>query len=193
MLCSLMIVLGSLVVLETPPAHATHVAPADATATAALLTTTDRRVRAGDARIQMLMMEGVRRSATFASLIAALNATDVIVYIEPVRRLAPLLSGRMLLIPQSPGGPRYLRIQVMTHASGNELIATIGHELQHALEVAARPDVIDLASMIELYRRIGFPLKGQPGYETSAARAAGDSVLDELTKKKVATPRPARH
>jgi hypothetical protein len=37
-----------------------------------------------------------------------------------------------------------------------------------------------------LYRRIGVPLKGQPGYETSAARAAGDAVLDELTKKRVA-------
>jgi hypothetical protein len=179
-LCSLMIVLGSLVVLETPPSHATHVAPADASATATLLTTTDRRVRAGDARIQMLMMEGVRRSATFASLIAALNATDVIVYIEPVRRLPPLLSGRMLLIPHSPGGPRYLRIQVMTQASGNDLIATIGHELQHALEVAAATDVQDQLGLERLYQQIGQAGIDKRSYDTEAARTTGRKIRAEL-------------
>ena len=88
---------------------------------------------------------------------------------------------------------RYLRIvltQPLNLGNRNRLIALIGHELQHALEVAARPDVVDVTSMIELYRRIGFPLKGRPGYETSAARAAGDAVLDELTRK-VATSRLA--
>ena len=90
---------------------------------------------------------------------------------------------------------RYLRIvltQPLNLGDRNWLIALIGHELQHALEVAERPDIVDVTGMLELARRIGFPLKGRPGYETSAARAAGDAVLDELTKKKGATSRSAR-
>lgn len=180
MLCSLMIVLGSLAVLETPPSHAPHAAPVDATATATLLTTTDRRVRTSDARVQMLMLKGVRRSATFASLITALNATDVIVYIEPVRHLPPLLSGRLLLIPQSPRGPRYLRIQVMTHTPGNDLIATIGHELQHALEVAAASDVRDQMGMERLYQQIGHSGIDKRTYDTEAAQTVGRRIRAEL-------------
>ncbi len=179
MLCSLIVAL-SVVVLETPPSHGPYAAPADATATTTLLTTTDRRVRSGDARIQMLMMKGVRRSVTFASLITALSATDVIVYIEPVRHLPPLLSGRMLLIPHAPGGPRYLRIQVMTHTSGNDLIATIGHELQHALEVAAASDVEDQIRLERLYQQIGQPGIDKRSYDTAAAQEMGRRIRSEL-------------
>ena len=78
---------------------------------------------------------------------------------------------------------RYLRIALtppLNLRNRNRLIAPIGHELQHALEVAERPEVIDLAGMIEMSRRIGFPVESRLGYDTSAARAAGSAVLDEV-------------
>ena len=181
MLCSLLLVLGGLVALETPPSGTKHVAAADAArTTTALLTAMDRRVRTSDARIQMLIAKGVHRSATFASLIAALNSTDVIVYIEPVRQLPPLLSGRLLLIPQAPGGQRYLRIQVNAHSAGNDLISTIGHELQHALEVAAATDVTDQSGLERLYQQIGQAGLDKRSYDTEAAQVTGRRIRAEL-------------
>ena len=181
MLCSLLLVLGSLVALETPPAGTKHVAAADAArATTALLTAMDRRVRTGDPRIQGLIAKGVHRSATFASLIAALHSTDVIVYIEPVRQLPPLVSGRLLLIPQAPGGQRYLRIQVSAQTAGNDLISTIGHELQHALEVAAATDVKDQRGLERLYQQIGQAGLDKRSYDTEAAQVTGRRIRAEL-------------
>ncbi|HJT97128.1 MAG TPA: hypothetical protein VJ696_02350, partial [Rhodanobacteraceae bacterium] len=50
----------------------------------ALLVAPDRRVRGADLRVQEYLATGVQRSATFARLMSALNASDVIVYIERV-------------------------------------------------------------------------------------------------------------
>ena len=49
-----------------------------------LLNSPERRVRATDARLRSLLAEGLHRSRTFASLVTALNRSDVIVYIESV-------------------------------------------------------------------------------------------------------------
>ena len=47
-----------------------------------LLESPYRHVRTTNLRVRYLLEMGVRRSATFASLLARLNASDVIVYIE---------------------------------------------------------------------------------------------------------------
>jgi hypothetical protein len=52
-----------------------------------LLQSPDRRVRATDPRVQSLLLEGMRRSATFSTLLTALNRTDVIVYVERLMTL----------------------------------------------------------------------------------------------------------
>ena len=151
-------------------------------------------VRSSDRVLNELIADGYRRSQSFGHLVDGIADTNTLVYVEAGVCTFGHLKACLLPFIATTGQVRYLRIGLtrpLNLGDRNRLIALIGHELQHALEVAARPDVIDLKSMIELYRRIGFPLKGQPGYETSAARAAGDSVLVELTKK-VATSRPAR-
>ena len=151
-------------------------------------------VRSSDRVLNELIADGYRRSQSFGHLVDGIADTNTLVYVEAGVCTFGHLKACLLPFIATTGQVRYLRIGLtrpLNLGDRNRLIALIGHELQHALEVAARPDVIDLKSMIELYRRIGFPLKGQPGYETSAARAAGDSVLDELTKK-VATSQPAR-
>jgi hypothetical protein len=56
--------------------------------------------------------------------------------------------------------------------------------MRHALEVLERKDVVDVRTMEAMYGKIGTPLTGgQKGSETSAARAAGDAVLAELSAK----------
>jgi hypothetical protein len=62
-------------------------------------------------------------------------------------------------------------------------VAILGHELQHAVEVANAPWVVDEASLAEEYRRIGFPSHADHGmsFESRAAIDAGQRVLRDLT------------
>jgi hypothetical protein len=144
----------------------------------AIVTSPYRHVRAVDARIGDAIADGLRRSTTFARLVLALDQSDVIVYIETARGMPSSLAGRMLIAPGS-AGHRYLRIQIAAGSRGNELIALVGHELQHALEVAESPGVRDEQSLIALYEAIGHGAEGHR-YDTMAAQNAGHRVRLEL-------------
>jgi hypothetical protein len=144
-----------------------------------IITSQYRHVRAVDTRIGGAIADGLRRSTTFAQLVLALDRSDVIVYIETARGMPSSLAGRMLITP-GPAGYRYLRIQVAAASRGNELIALVGHELQHALEVAESPGVRDELSLIALYEAIGHGSKGPHRYDTMAAQNAGRRVRQEL-------------
>ena len=48
-------------------------------------------------------------------------------------------------------GFRYLRIQIALHGSPHDCIATIGHELRHAIEVADASTVVDQEGLAALY------------------------------------------
>jgi hypothetical protein len=145
----------------------------------ALLNEPLRRVRTVDARVTSLIEEGVRRSVTFADLVAAVNASDVIVYIQRVNRLAPTIAGQLVIVPV-PHAQRYLRVQILDNLSPDETIALIGHELRHALEVAAAPDVRDQKGLIALYRRIGEPGGQVHSFDTRGAQNSGRRVRMEL-------------
>jgi hypothetical protein len=144
-----------------------------------LFTVPERRVRAADSQVLEVMKQGVRRSPTFASLLIALNRSDVIVYIERVMTLPKGTMGRLTMVP-IPGQQRYLRIQIQANLSRNEAIALIGHEMRHALEVAEATDVRDADGMIRLYERIGHVSGGEHMYDTSAAQDTGRQVRREL-------------
>lgn len=157
----------------TPPA------PAAAPSAFALLDSPYRHVRTTDGYLQAMLRIGLQRSPTFASLMAQLNDTDVIVYLEPVQALPTTLSGRLLLLPHDTP-QRYLRIQVLATLGRMEIISLIGHELRHALEVAQAPDVRDERALVRLYERIGQrSVKGHQ-YDTTAAQDAGRAVRKEL-------------
>jgi hypothetical protein len=138
-----------------------------------------RRVRSVDPQVIALILEGLKRSNTFADLVAAVNASDVIVYIQRVNQLAPTIAGQLVIVPV-PHEQRYLRIQIINHLSPNETIALIGHELRHALEVAAAPEVRDQRGLMELYQRIGEPGGRVHSYDTRAAQNTGRRVRNEL-------------
>jgi hypothetical protein len=145
----------------------------------AWLSSPARRVRATDPRVKQYLIEGFERSATFARLLTTLNATDVIVYIERVMTLPHETMGRLTMVPMT-SGPRYLRIQIRSDLSATEAIALIGHEMQHALEVADAPLVRDSSALIALYQRIGHSSGGEHVYDTDAAQVAGRRVRREL-------------
>jgi hypothetical protein len=144
-----------------------------------LLNAPDRRVRAADARLQALIAEGLNRSRTFAALVTAVNRTDVIVYVESVLSLPKNTMGRLSMM-QRTGDFRYLRVQIKSDLSRREAISLIGHELQHALEIADDAGVRDTTSLIRLYERIGHPSSGEHAYDTDAAQDTGRVVRREL-------------
>jgi hypothetical protein len=147
------------------------------TATAAL-ESPQRHVRTTDRSVRQLLKRGFTRSITFARLLARLEHSDVIVYVEEVPRLPGGLEGRMMMLPRAHA-VRYVRIQITLRGSPDDSIALLGHELQHAIEIAEHPDVADQAGMVKLYQRIGVR-GGEHVYDTFAAQAMGRAVRKEL-------------
>jgi hypothetical protein len=144
-----------------------------------LLVSPERRLRAADSRVQEILQDGVRRSSTFAALVAEVNRTDVIVYVERLMTLPKETIGRLTIVPGAQA-QRYLRIHIRADLTRNEAIALVGHEMRHALEVAEAPDVHDAAGLIRLYRRIGHSSGGEHTFDTVAAQDTGHQVRREL-------------
>ena len=62
-------------------------------------------------------------------------------------------------------------------------MATLGHELYHALEIAETPSVVDADTLADLYSRIGRKTTDSGGvrtFETEAAAAAGLLARQQL-------------
>ena len=137
-------------------------------------------VRGATPQITALIKRAIARSPTFASLVAALDQTDVIVYIERTRRLPSGVDGQ-LAFSSAVGPLRYLRAQVIVDLDEDAMLAVAGHELQHALEVAAHPEVRDTVSLGTLYERIGIGMSRPGRFDTAAAQRAGRKVRNELS------------
>jgi hypothetical protein len=158
----------------------TPAVPPAAPSAFALLDSPYRHVRTTDKYVQALLRMGLQRSPTFASLMAQLNETDVIVYLEPVRTLPTTLSGRLLLLPHETS-QRYLRIQVLATLGPMEIISLIGHELRHALEVAQAPHIRTPQRFVAYYRAHGGET-GRGTFDTVAARRTEWQVREELLR-----------
>lgn len=134
------------------------------------------RVRAHDPVIGTLVRDVSERSQTFRALVAALNATNGLVYISAGRcgRLRACLLHRVAIA----GPHRVLNIVVDLERPDLDLTAAIAHELQHALEVLGDPRITSDLDIFAFYRLHGIEVKGV--IETRAAIEAGDDVRREL-------------
>jgi hypothetical protein len=142
-------------------------------------------VRTPDARIRAAITDGVERSPLFRDLVAQLDASDVIVYVQVDRAMPPRLQGRLGLLSVA-GGRRYVIVRIACFLTGTQQIAILGHELQHAVEIANAESVVDEASLAAEYKRIGFgsgAVLAGTGYDSRAAIDAGVRVWRELTHK----------
>src|SRR5215213_8599334 len=79
--------------------------------------------------------QALKRSEIVRSLVATLEASNVIVHIQTSRDLPPGIGG-MTQFVTSRGGYRYVRITISNDLWGRTRIAILAHELQHACEVA---------------------------------------------------------
>lgn len=135
-------------------------------------------VRTTDARLQRLIGEATRHSRTFAELYSRLQETDVVLFIEPTQDLRRDLSGRLVFLSATPL-VRYLRAEVRADLPRTDMITTIAHEMQHALEIAEATLVRDPGTMAFLYRQIGVTEEKQM-FETDRAQMVARKVRKEL-------------
>jgi hypothetical protein len=141
-------------------------------------------LRTTDDRLRRLLEQGTRTSPTFRALVHRLLNSDVVVYLWCDGTNAPSMDGRLTFL-SAAGGYRYVVVRLARIASRERQIAIMAHELQHAVEIADAPDVIDDASLEREYRRIGYARTGllpkTRSFDSDAAVAAGVTVLREMT------------
>jgi hypothetical protein len=139
-------------------------------------------VRTMDKRLRNAIDEGLARSDLFRGLIARLDGSDVIVYIEPECPMSSRLFGRLRLLGAG-GDRRYVNVRISCMLTVTQQIAALGHELRHAVEIADAPSVVDDASLAAEYHRVGFAsrvMRRGDGYESRAAIDAAQQVWAEL-------------
>lgn len=126
-------------------------------------------------------------SPTLRQLADAIGRTDGIVYLTigpcPLRALR----GCLLHTVHDARNARYLWIRLGANSDERELIATIAHELQHALEVLIRARLRSQRDLLDFYRSLdsraysattlGTPYRT---YETDAAITIAAAVRQEV-------------
>jgi hypothetical protein len=140
------------------------------------------RVRAPDPELRRVIAEGADRSPTFLALASELQRSTAIVQVQFGR--CPRGNFRSCVSSvEGDARQRHIRVFVDTRTSQDRLIATIAHELQHAVEIVRSPDAIDAERTLALYRRIAIG-KCREGLsdscETAEAQAVEAAVLEEL-------------
>jgi hypothetical protein len=144
------------------------------------------RIRPLDPLARHLLDVGRNGSPTFARLFEAVERSGLYVYVDVRSDLTVPQSGR-LQFSGAHEGRRFLRVRIDTGTTCRalqlsrqyELAAIIGHELQHALEVADELDVDSAESFEAFYHAIGLELRPH-AFDTRAAQHAGQQVLREL-------------
>jgi hypothetical protein len=127
-------------------------------------------------------------SPTVRHLVDELEGSDLIIHL--LGQLSDGDSPGMLRFVGSSGGARFVRITLDTTLPVTMRAALLGHELQHALEVARASWVHDQDSFAALYRSIGHAV-GARGmhYDTLEARRVGRRVMREMAAER---PGPAQ-
>jgi hypothetical protein len=137
------------------------------------------RVRAPRREAALLLDRAREESRTVRELLDALSTTDVIVYVEIARH--PLMPRAGTALLSAAGGVRYLLITVNPDHDLAARIAYLGHELQHALEIARAPHVTDQVSLRRLFQRIGTNPGASDNFETEMAEVIGRRVWFEVS------------
>jgi hypothetical protein len=146
-------------------------------------------VRPETADARALVADATARSPLIRHMVDRLERSDVVVYIRHRVFSDTALGGRIGMLSVA-GGVRYLVIELACVRVRIDEIATLGHELHHALEIAGEPSIVDARSLAAYYERVGMRADGHfPGqmFETHAARAAGLQVRRELFTRPMRT------
>lgn len=143
------------------------------------------RLKPADAEMRRLISDGFDRSATFRALVDAIHQSNGVVIVQ----YGLCANGRFrscVTNVDGDRGRRNIRIKVNTRATDDRLIATVAHELHHAIEILSDPEVASPESVLALYRRIGTGPCRQglsEACETDEALRVEAVVNDELARR----------
>jgi len=138
-------------------------------------------IRTTDARLRALIDEATEASPTVRALIGRLNISDVVVYVACEYDPRIRATGRLNFLTAA-GGLRYVVIHLKARPSRIKAIATLAHELQHAVEIVDNPSIVDGTSLAREYERIGYRSHSVHGtaFDTKEAVEVGRRVVEEL-------------
>lgn len=143
---------------------------------------TTPRIRVLDPALKALFDQGVAQSPTLRTLVERLETSSVLVFADADIRMPAGLGARLNFVT-SVNGLRYVRVDIDCTLPPRRQVALLAHELQHALEIGERPEVVDIEAMESLYEDIGFQpfeQRHHRNYETDTAIAAQEAVEEEL-------------
>lgn len=145
----------------------------------------ERRVRPLDPWAAQSFERVVDRSALARELTSRLESSDLVVYIETLTVMPTGLGGTTRFMT-SAGGYRYVRISLRREMEATERAAILGHELQHACELADST-ATDQQGVRRLYERLGHRIsRSEELFETREALQAGQRVGLELRSRQAA-------
>jgi hypothetical protein len=110
---------------------------------------TASHVRGTDEASTTLIRDLVARSATGRELVERLDRSDLVVYVRRRLFTTTMLNGRIGFV-RADCSRRYVAIEIAAPRNYVEELASLGHELQHAVEIAGEPDVCDATALGEL-------------------------------------------
>ncbi len=143
-------------------------------------------IRASDDELVALLEDGVKRSTTFKGLVDRLSKSDVILYVRPDVTAKANAPTRLTFLA-AKGGFRYLVIRVGAGQAKDKQLATLGHELQHAVTIADAASVVDSASLRREFERVGKLTQPSTGddffFESPVAEDVRRRILAEVNQK----------
>jgi hypothetical protein len=143
------------------------------------------RVRSSDSALAGLIAQATRGSETFRRLITSIHASNGIVYVEP-GRCGHGVRACLKMWMQVSGPNRFIRIMIDRSTSDRDMqvMGSLSHELQHAIEVLREAPVTNGTTMYNFLRRTA-PTDSNR-FETTAAVNAGNAAIDELIDQRAA-------
>lgn len=145
----------------------------------------EAHVRTTDGSLRALVRDAADSSPAFRVLLARLVRSDLIVYLIRTREMPPEIDGQVTFMART-ARHRYIAVRIAWDLPARRQAATLAHELQHAVEIADAPCVVDSVTLAREYGRIGFrkapPAGFVAAFDSAAAILAGQRVWREFAE-----------
>jgi hypothetical protein len=142
-----------------------------------------QNIRTKEPDVRLAVASCFERSITCRGLIETIEASTTIVYVKTGWCRSTRPSSCLNFMANGVEVYRYLRVTLDPALRGDTVIAVLGHELQHAVEIVRAPEVTGTDTMRALFERIGYRLQSYSGldeFETVEARHIKAVIWDEL-------------
>ena len=148
------------------------------------------RVRSEDRVLAGFITRASLGSATFRHLLTTIESTNGIVYVEAGKCSHGGVRACLQMWMYAAGGNRFLRVRVDRQRADSDLdvMTSIGHELQHAIEALSDATVVDGTTLYSFFRR--YAPTDDNRFETTAAVTIGNTIRDEIQASERSGHRP---